>query len=126
MKRILVLLIVTMAVLTGCAGGGKPTVAVTGSASAGAAAWSQPAWTPSAPPSVSVDAAGCAAARQLNAASAMSDFAAAGVELSRAQDGPLAEAGIRLAVEALGAVPVRSAVYARLLDVLEECLRVSP
>jgi len=65
-------------------------------------------------------------ARTLNASSAIGDFAAVGVELSAAQDGPLAESGIRLAAEALQGSASRSAVYGRYLDVMDECLRVSP
>ncbi len=120
MKRFLISLTAGALALGGCGS--------TGGAGEPRPVWhSAPSSTTAAPsPSVSVDVAGCAMARTLNAASALGDFAAVGVELSKAQDGPLAEAAIRLAVEAARPSASRTAVYGAYLDVLAECLRVSP
>lgn len=123
----MVAVVVGAAALTmggGSAGRGRPDI----TASVEAAVWSQPAWSPAAPTaSGSAGAvAGCAMARALDSSSAIGDFAIVGIELSKAQDGVLAEAGIRLAREAMKPAPSRTAVYARYLDVMAECLRVSP
>jgi hypothetical protein len=114
-KRILVLLTVAALAVGGCAshgGGGEPDMVMSAAAS------------PS--PSVSVDAIGCGMARALNASSAVGDFATVGSVLSSAQDGALADAGVRLKEEAMMLSASRTEVYRAYLDVLSECLRVSP
>jgi hypothetical protein len=116
-KRILVLLTVAALAVGGCAshgGGGEPATSPSVSAAA----------SPS--PSVSVDAIGCGMARALDASSAVGDFATVGSVLSSAQDGALADAGVRLKEEAMVLSASRTEVYRAYLDVLSECLRVSP
>lgn len=116
MKRILVLMVLGTVGVAGCGGGGERAepVAVPSLVAATAGLGTSPDW------------AGCELARSLNAASGIGDFGAAGVALSKALDGPLAESGIRLAVESARPLASRSAVYRAYLDALDECLRVSP
>jgi hypothetical protein len=116
MKRILVSLALATLALAGC--GGAPARGGEPNAPSPAAARSSAGIAP--------DVTGCAMARTLSAASSIGDFATVGAVLSGAQDGALADAGVRLAGEAARLSASRSAVYAAYLDVMDECLRVSP